>query len=217
MKGYIYKTTYLPTGEMYFGSRKLPEGKTPETDSYRGSPTKGSNRMAELFETKPAEEFSKEVLFEGEYEEVLELENLVIEAAWEKWGKVSEGGLVTNLVAMWGRSAVMSAETCAKMSASKSNQSAKTRAKISASAKMRTGEKAPNFGKTASAEKRAKIGMAQKGKTGANSNTGKAVINTATGKVWTTATEAAKSQGITRVAMSARIARGSNGGIWKYV
>ena len=227
MKGYIYKTTYLPTGEMYFGSRKLPRGKTPETESYRGSPQKGSNRMAELFETKPAEEFSKKVLFKGSYAEALELENLVIEAAWEKWGKVSTGGLVTNLVAQWGKAIVFTAETRAKISEANKGKkkSAKARANMSASAKgkkmsakARANMSKASKGRIPNAIVRKKMSVAHKGKnSGAESGKAKAVINTATGQVWPTATEAAKSQGITRVAMSARIARGTNGGIWKYV
>ena len=210
-KGYIYVTTYIPTGEKYFGSRKLKEGVTPETDGYRGSPA-DTNLMFKLFETRPAEEFSKDILFVGEYEEVVKLENLAIEAAWERWGKVSEGGLVTNLAA-WGRKIVVtdeirakisatlkgkpkSAEHRSKMSAAASNPSVETRAKMSAAKK----------GKTHSAEARAKMSAAKS----------RAVINTATGQTWPSVNAAAKLEGISHQAMSKRIHQGAYGGIWQY-
>lgn len=34
---YIYKMIHVPSGRIYIGQRKVPKGKTPETDSYAGS------------------------------------------------------------------------------------------------------------------------------------------------------------------------------------
>lgn len=34
---YIYKMIHVPSGRIYIGQRKVPKGKTPETDSYTGS------------------------------------------------------------------------------------------------------------------------------------------------------------------------------------
>jgi hypothetical protein len=187
-KGYIYKTTHIPTGVKYFGSRKLKDGMTPETDSYRGTPKKGSNLMANLFETRPDEEFSKEILFVGDYKGVIEMEILTIEEAWDKWGKVSEGGLVTNLRA--SKAVVNTDEVRAKMSAAASNRSA---------------------------EHCANIGAALKGKrTGADNANAKPVTNAATGQIWPSVRDAAKSEGIAGSSMSERIRKGLKGGIWQY-
>ena len=172
MNAYIYKITYIPTGVMYFGSRKTPEALTPETDSYMGSPTKGSNLMAELLATKPAADFSKEILTVVPYETVGELENLVITEAWEKCGKVSQGGLVTNLAA-WGVSIEASQETRAKQSAA-------------------------NIGKPRSSATKAKQSAAMSGKMiGSKNPKAKTVILVSTGEVYaTTIKEAAEKAGV---------------------
>ena len=154
-QGYLYKTTWIPEGLMYFGSRKLPEGVTASEDTgYMGSP-KGTSKMLELRETRPESEFAKVILYEGKYDDVRELEPLLIKEAWDKWGKYSDGGLVTCLAA--GKQVIQTAEIKAKISAAKKGKkygprSAETRAKISAALK----------GKPLSAETKAKISASTK-------------------------------------------------------
>lgn len=177
--GYLYKTTWLPEGLMYFGSRKLPEGVTASEDTgYMGSP-KGTSKMLELRKTRPESEFAKVILYVGKYEVVRELEPLLIKESWDKWGKYSEGGLVTCLAAgkaidvrgipksIAHRDAIsstlmghgVSPSTRRKMSLAKKGKrrgphSAETKAKMSAAAK----------GRALSAATKAKISVAKKGK-----------------------------------------------------
>ena len=155
-KGYLYKITHTPTGLMYFGSRKTPEGISVSADAYMGSPV-GSNRMRELFDTRPDTEFEKEILTVGLHEDIIELEPLLIQESWDKFGKESEGGLVCNLVAGHGQY-VFTDDVRAKMSAAHKGKtlSAEHRAKLSASGK----------GRTHSAETRAKLSAAHNGKKG---------------------------------------------------
>ena len=206
MKGYIYKTTYLPTGEMYFGSRKLPEGLTPETDSYRGSPKKGTNRMAELFATRPDQEFLKEVLFEGKYVEILELENLVIEAAWEKWGIASEGGLVTNLAAWTGIDLTLKNEWNSEevLRISKSKPEVRERWKARQIWREKQGQKFIPVSALESC-------LIPK------PFLGRKVTNLSTGIIYPSVAVAAKSEGIATCSMTTRIRKGLKGGIWQYV
>ena len=174
MKGYLYKITWTPEGLMYFGSRKTPEGLDVLADSYMGSP-KGSNRMRELFDTRPDSEFTKEVLTVGLYEDIIELEPLLIQESWDKWGKESEGGLVCNLVA--GKSVIQTDEIKAKISAAQKGvkrgpHSAEAKAKMSVarrrrpppSAETRAKISAAQKGRTFSAESKAKMSAAKKGK-----------------------------------------------------
>ena len=159
-KGYLYKITHTPTGLLYFGSRKTPEGISVSADAYMGSPV-GSNRMRELFDTRPDTEFEKEILTVGLYADIIELEPLLIQESWDKFGKESDGGLVCNLAA--GKSIVMTDEVRTKLSTALKGRtlSAETKAKISAAKK---GRPSAMKGKTPSAETKAKIAAAMKGK-----------------------------------------------------
>ena len=231
MNGYLYKTTHAPTGYLYFGSRKTPEGIAPSADSYMGSPC-GSNKMLELFNTCPSSEFTKEVLTVLPYEEVLDLENLLITEAWEKFGKAHEGGLVTNLVS--GRVYIYTNEVKAKIGASSvgrqaflgRSHSTAAKEKISLNHANVSGQNNPFFGKTHTPETVAKIRAANVGRevtverremlSKASPNC-KTVINTATGETWHSRGAAAKALGITRASMKWRIQNGSFGGIWRYV
>ena len=172
-KGYLYKITHTPTGLLYFGSRKTPEGISVSADEYMGSPV-GSNRMRELFDTRPDTEFEKEILTVGLYEDIIEMEPLLIQESWDKFGKESEGGLVCNLNI--SGSVVFTDDVRAKMSAAKRGKpkSAETKAKLSAaqkgikrgspSAETKAKLSAAHKGKTLSAETKAKMSAAQKGK-----------------------------------------------------
>ena len=98
MSSYLYKITHKPTGLIYIGSRKLPKNLTPDTDPYLGSPT-GANKMLDILISSRGRDTSKEILAEGEDVSIRALENQVIQAAWDEYGKEHEGGLVCNLVA----------------------------------------------------------------------------------------------------------------------
>ena len=194
--GYLYKTTYKPTGLMYFGSRKLKEGMCPETDEYKGTPC-GSNKMLELFETKPECEFVKEVLTAGEYDDMIEFEPLLIEEAWDKFGKESEGGKVCNLNS--GGAIYWTEEM----------RSAK-------SAKM-IGKPGPNKGKPVRDEVKSRISETMK-RRGIPTPEPKrmAVINTETGEEWPSVAEASRCLGIAKSTLWKRIDRGFFGGVWQY-
>ena len=161
--GYLYKTTWTPEGLMYFGSRKLPEGVTPDEDEYMGTPC-GTNKMLELFNTRPQSEFVKEVLTAGEYRDIIELETLLIVESWDKFGKAHEGGKVCNLAAAGGY--IQTDETRAKISNSLKGGThrAESKAKMS---EARMGKSPWNKGLkggTYSAEHRANIAASLKGK-----------------------------------------------------
>ena len=199
-KGYLYKITHTPTGLMYFGSRKTPEGISVSADSYMGSPV-GSNKMRELFDTCDESEFTKEVLTVGLYEDIVEAEVLLIKEAWEKFGKESEGGLVTNLAV--GMAIIQTDEIKASKSASAKGRpkSAETRAKMSAAKKGNlVGSKNPNYGK---------------GQHGGKHK--RPVIRVDTGEVWESGASAARSEGVVQDAICRRISNRSFGGIWRYL
>jgi len=138
-KGYLYKITHTPTGMLYFGSRKTPEGVSVSADTYMGSPV-GSNRMRELFDTRPDTEFEKEILTVGLYADIVEMEPLLIQESWDKFGHEHEGGLVCNLVA-WGHF-VITDKVRAKMSAAREGfthtQEAKDKISAANTGKIRT-------------------------------------------------------------------------------
>jgi len=242
MNGYLYKVTHIPTGYLYFGSRKTPEGIAPDADSYMGSP-KGSNMMLELFNTKPSEEFTKEILTVLPYDEVGELENLLIKEAWEKFGKVHEGGLVCNLHA--GQAIIMTDEIRAKVGQANKTRVFTKEIRANMSAAMK-GRKMPPFsdahraklsaarlGTKASAATRAQMSADRKGKKmpprsdahkanlsaarkGQPSKSKKSVVNTETGLSWDSVTSAAQYAGVTVGRMSTIISKGKRGGIWRF-
>ena len=168
--GYLYKTTHKPTGLIYFGSRKLKEGACPETEVYKGSP-RGSNKMVKLFKECLESEFFKEVLTVGSYEEILELEKLLIEEAWEKFGKEHKGGIVCNLAS--GQAIVMTPEVLAKTRRTGSKQPESFSEKI----------KEINTGKIRTPEMRERYSL--------TSSRNRAVINTETGEEYRSAAYAA--------------------------
>ena len=193
--GYLYKTTHEPTGLMYFGSRKLKDGMRPETDEYKGSP-RGSNRMVELFANRPETDFEKEVLTVGEYEDILELEKLLIEESWEKFGKESKGGKVCNLAS--GKAILMTPEILAKTRRTGSKQPKSFSKRI----------KEINIGKVRTAEMRERYSR--------TSSRNRAVINTATGEEYRSAAYASSCLGLSQKAVYMRIKLGTHGGVWKY-
>ena len=205
-QGYLYKTTYKPTGLMYFGSRKLKAGLCPETEAYRGTPC-GSNKMKELFETCHESAFVKEVLTVGEYSEIVEFEELLIKEAWEKFGKESEGGLVCNLNV--AGKIIYTKEVRAKMSKSNTGkkQSSATKAKLR---KIRLGRTPGNKGVPMTPEQRRKMSIAKTGKPAKNR---KAVVNIATGQTWPSLTAAAEAEGVSLSFVSVSIKNQT--GRWK--
>ena len=242
-EGYLYKTTYKPTGLMYFGSRKLPEGVTALEDSYMGSP-KGSNKMRELFDTRDESEFTKEVLTVGEYEEIAEMEPLLIQDSWDKWGKEYQGGLVCNLTAS-RKVFVYTDEVRAKITGRPAGTPMTDKEKLDISKRVsgkgnpmygvsgkdapcygRTGDKHPMFGKNHTPDTIEKMRIANSGSNngmfgkrglrGGDSPRAKAVVNTLTGQVWPTITDAARDEGVSNSTISTRISRKSYGGIWKF-
>ena len=215
-KGYLYKITHTPTGMLYFGSRKTPEGVSVSADTYMGSPV-GSNRMRELFDTRPDTEFEKEILTVGLYADIVEMEPLLIEEAWDKFGQEHEGGKVCNIVAsghyiitdavkakMSASKLNMSDATRAKMSKAKLNMSDATRAKMSAAQKIRFSDKSARDQLSDYAARGRAAHMKQ-------------VINTDTSEVFESIKAAADHAGVLSQTMWKRVKCGQKGGIWRYL
>lgn len=192
--GYLYKTTHNPTGLMYFGSRKLRGGEHPDNDGYFGSP-KGTNRMLSLLKTRKKSEFGKEVLLVSDYDEVRELEELLILEAWDKFGKDN----VCNMAV--GKAIDFTPEVRALMSkrAKGSIKPPRSEEYRLAMSKKYKGVTPPTQCLSAAAEVNARP-----------------VINTETGEEWASITEAGISEGVTVQAIYRRIKTEAYGGIWQY-
>ena len=96
---YVYLILHGPTDAMYIGQRTkaFTDGNPIMLDEYGGSPSK-SNHMYDLQKTRPAEEFAKTIVKTfTDREESFDFEGGLIRAAWNRFGKVADGGLVCNL------------------------------------------------------------------------------------------------------------------------
>lgn len=151
---YIYKMCHTPTGRIYIGQRKLPKGKTPETDSYYGSGTVWRN----IYKAHP-EECVKTVLeFVESKREVNELEKKYIARYRSVYGElcvnIADGGC--------GGCGKHSPETIEKIRAAHLGRklSEETKRKLSEAV---SGEKHPFFGKHRSEETKRKMSEARKG------------------------------------------------------
>ena len=191
--GYLYCTTHIPTGLMYFGSRK----RNPDGDPYKGSP-RGSNPMRKLFKSQPDTEFEKEVLFSGEYEDVLDMEPLLIKEAWSKFGKHTEGGSVTNMAAA-GKCAAWNEETLKLISEGSLRRSEEISGYM-------TGNQ-HSLGVKRSEEWKESLGKRKS----------KPVINWRTAQVWSSGLGADKDLGLNKGTIQNRISQGCDGGVWQVI
>lgn len=159
---YIYKMCHTPTGRVYIGQRKVPKGRTPNTDGYRGSGT-----VWKLIYKAHPDECVKTVLEVVESkEEANALEKKIIAHYRSVYGKlcvnIADGG--------GGCSGFRHSEaTKQKMSEAARGEknpffgrrhSEETKRKIGES---EMGEKHPRFGKPLSEEHRRKVGESKKG------------------------------------------------------
>lgn len=152
---YIYKMCHTPTGRIYIGQRKLPKGKTPETDGYYGSGTVWRN----IYKAHP-EECVKTVLeFVESKREVNELEKKYIARYRSVYGElcvnIADGGD--------GGCRKHSPETIEKIRDARLGRkhSDETKRKLSEANK---GEKNHMYGKHLSEETKRKLSEANKGK-----------------------------------------------------
>lgn len=165
---YIYEMRHTPTGRVYVGQRKLPKGKTPETDDYMGS----GKLWKRIYKAHP-EECVKTILAVVENkEEVNELEKKFIAHYRELYGNkcvnVADGGdggwSHANTAEVQARSIEhrrglkRSPETCKRISDSLRGKklSESTRKKMSES---RKGRVSPMKGKKHSESAKRKIGQ----------------------------------------------------------
>lgn len=145
MAYYVYKMIHLPTGRLYIGQRKIPAGKTPQNDGYRGS----GKIWKKIYKAHP-DECVKIIL--GMYntkDEVNQAEISLIKHYKTVWGKfcvnLTEGGE--------GMCRKHTEESKRKMSETKRDWTPEQKAKVRANqSKAHKGQIAWNKGVRSSAE-----------------------------------------------------------------
>lgn len=152
---YIYKMCHTPTGRIYIGQRKLPKGKTPETDSYYGS----GKLWRRIYKAHPNECVKTVLEFVESKREVNELEKKYIARYRSVYGELcvnlADGGC--------GGCGKPSPETIEKIRDARLGRkhSDETKRKISEAEK---GEKHHMYGKHLSEETKRKLSISQTGR-----------------------------------------------------
>lgn len=159
---YVYKMIHVPTGRVYVGQRKLPKGKTPETDGYMGS----GKVWKQIYKQHP-EECVKVVLEVVERKDETDtLERWYISHYRSLMGNkcvnIADGGQGGFTGTPWNKGKMFSEESRKKMSEAKKGRrvSEEHKRKLSESA---SGKKNHFFGKQHSEETKRKLSEALSG------------------------------------------------------